>query len=326
MHRLLEMLSCIRLASQRLATQLEEIAARLFEWVWVRVCPLTLGETMHVPAVIFPVANVQQTVAEASQVRTVGYTLMAGNKLDRIRKLALKQSSRALPDLGNAVAMPNRRSAGELQLGPPPTEKIVNKSVDTHFSLSPMCKSLSPAALKALHDPFEACHLQEVLAARKRISFPTASALCLPALQTPSLTAASTPRIKFRSAAFGAALSAAKIVSLSELNWTLQSRDGLIKVPALVPSQIHLDLKAAGVITEPLLDINDFTQRWIVPESWAYQADLSPFIQQESQTTNSSKTLLVFYGLDTVATINVAGHPVAWVNNQFQEYVYDITE
>ncbi|KAJ3003738.1 hypothetical protein NUW54_g5151 [Trametes sanguinea] len=71
---------------------------------------------MHVPAVIFPVAEVQQIVAEASQVRTVEHTLMVGNKLDCTRKLARKRSSRALPDLGNAVAMQNRRSAGEPQL------------------------------------------------------------------------------------------------------------------------------------------------------------------------------------------------------------------
>ena len=55
-------------------------------------------------------------------------------------------------------------------------------------------------------------------------------------------------------------------------------------------------------------------------------------------------TLLVFYGIDTIANIvspsrdistnvshgfcaqSVAGHPVAWVNNQFQQYVFDITE
>ena len=58
------------------------------------------------------------------------------------------------------------------------------------------------------------------------------------------------------SLAFGAGLSAAKILSLSQLNWTVQNQEGLIKVPAQVPSQVHLDLKDADVITEPLLGIN----------------------------------------------------------------------
>lgn len=52
----------------------------------------------------------------------------------------------------------------------------------------------------------------------------------------------------------------------------------------------------------------------------------------------------MFYGLDTIANIvssplshihlrllmlhpqTVAGHPLAWVNNQFQQYVYDVTD
>ena len=58
------------------------------------------------------------------------------------------------------------------------------------------------------------------------------------------------------SLAFGAGLSAAKILSLSQLNWTVQNQEGLIKVPAQVPYQVHLDLKDADVITEPLLGIN----------------------------------------------------------------------
>lgn len=56
--------------------------------------------------------------------------------------------------------------------------------------------------------------------------------------------------------ASGAAFVAAEILSLSELKWTLQNELGLIKVPAQQPSQVHLDLKAGGIITEPLLGIN----------------------------------------------------------------------
>ena len=59
--------------------------------------------------------------------------------------------------------------------------------------------------------------------------------------------------------------------------------------------------------------------------------------------THGTTALLVFYGLDTIANIvsqnlctplvsnsqggqTVAGHQVAWVNNQFQQYVYDVTD
>ncbi|KAF8069887.1 glycoside hydrolase family 2 protein [Lyophyllum atratum] len=115
------------------------------------------------------------------------------------------------------------------------------------------------------------------------------------------------------------------IFDLSELQWTLKNKNGSIQIPASgPPSQAHLDLANAGVITEPLLGINDFTQRWIIDDDWTYTADLSPFSRTLNATAEQT-TLLVFYGIDTVANISVAGHPVAWVNNQFRQYTFDVS-
>ncbi|KAI0637555.1 glycoside hydrolase [Trametes polyzona] len=122
------------------------------------------------------------------------------------------------------------------------------------------------------------------------------------------------------------AIVAAEVLSLSELDWTLRNQENLVKVSARQPSQVHLDLKAANVIPEALLGTNDFSQRWIVADNWVYDADLSPLITDRLAGNRTVKDLLVFYGLDTVASITVAGHPVAWVNNQFQQYVYDVTD
>ena len=49
---------------------------------------------------------------------------------------------------------------------------------------------------------------------------------------------------------------AADVLSLSALDWSLSNANGSIVVPAHVPSQAHLDLFDAGIITEPLLGIN----------------------------------------------------------------------
>ncbi|KAK7043101.1 hypothetical protein VNI00_008455 [Paramarasmius palmivorus] len=114
------------------------------------------------------------------------------------------------------------------------------------------------------------------------------------------------------------------VFDLSELQWTLKSRNGSVVVPATIPSQAHLDLVKAGVITEPLLEINDFTERWVAEENWTYTADLAPFFTTVQPSPND-QTLLVFYGIDTIANITFAGQPVAWVNNQFREYVFDVT-
>ncbi|KAF9010820.1 glycoside hydrolase family 2 protein [Cyathus striatus] len=120
-------------------------------------------------------------------------------------------------------------------------------------------------------------------------------------------------------------LAAAELFDLARLKWTLTSQNGTFSIPASgPPSQAHIDLVKAGVITEPLLGINDFTERWVINENWTYSADISSFIKSDA-FKKSHQTLLVFYGLDTIANITLAGHPVAWVNNQFQQYTFDVS-
>jgi beta-mannosidase len=47
------------------------------------------------------------------------------------------------------------------------------------------------------------------------------------------------------------------LFDLSNLHWTLKNQNGSIQIPARgPPSQAHLDLLNAGIITEPLLGIN----------------------------------------------------------------------
>ncbi|XP_006457264.1 hypothetical protein AGABI2DRAFT_188899 [Agaricus bisporus var. bisporus H97] len=117
----------------------------------------------------------------------------------------------------------------------------------------------------------------------------------------------------------------AEVINLASLEWTLNSSNGTISIPSTgPPCQAHIDLLNAGIITEPLLGINDFTQRWIAEENWTYKADITPFLQS-SAFQSSNKTLLVFYGIDTIANITLSGQPVAWVNNQFRRYVFDVT-
>lgn len=47
------------------------------------------------------------------------------------------------------------------------------------------------------------------------------------------------------------------LFDLSNLQWTLKNQNHSIQIPAKgPPSQAHLDLLDAGIITEPLLGIN----------------------------------------------------------------------
>jgi hypothetical protein len=51
-----------------------------------------------------------------------------------------------------------------------------------------------------------------------------------------------------------------------------------------------------------MISLIDFTQRWIVDDNWTYTADISPFLNSQA-FKQSKKTLLVFYGIDTIANI-----------------------
>lgn len=48
----------------------------------------------------------------------------------------------------------------------------------------------------------------------------------------------------------------ADVFSLSDLSWSLSNENGSIVVPGSLPSEVHLDLKSADIITEPLIGIN----------------------------------------------------------------------
>lgn len=63
-------------------------------------------------------------------------------------------------------------------------------------------------------------------------------------------------RLGLLAAGLSPALVSAEVLSLSSLKWSLKNGNGSIVIPAKVPSQAHLDLLEAGIITEPLLGIN----------------------------------------------------------------------
>lgn len=55
-------------------------------------------------------------------------------------------------------------------------------------------------------------------------------------------------------------LARGNIFDLSQLQWTLRNQNGSIQIPASgPPSEAHIDLLKAGIITEPLLGINGNT-------------------------------------------------------------------
>jgi beta-mannosidase len=65
-----------------------------------------------------------------------------------------------------------------------------------------------------------------------------------------------TLQIAFAFAATLPLLVRCEVFNLADLKWNLRNQNGSISIPAKVPSQAHIDLLNAGIITEPLLGIN----------------------------------------------------------------------
>ncbi|KAL5429282.1 hypothetical protein PMIN06_012743 [Paraphaeosphaeria minitans] len=111
-----------------------------------------------------------------------------------------------------------------------------------------------------------------------------------------------------------------QVLNLSTIDWTLTSPNfSYISVPGMVPSQVHLDLREAQVIGDPLYALNEFNLRWIAYSNWTYTS--APLDLHK----NASSTWLVFNGLDTFTSIDFCGEHVAATNNQFRQYYFDVS-
>ncbi|ORX38084.1 glycoside hydrolase superfamily [Kockovaella imperatae] len=112
------------------------------------------------------------------------------------------------------------------------------------------------------------------------------------------------------------------IISLNGNEWTLTSpgNDSFKSIPAKVPSQNYVDLQAAGVTQDILYGYQEDEQVWVQNSNWSYNhagvtLDTSPGLS----------THLVFEGLDTFTTISFCNEEVATTNDQYQQYIIDVT-
>lgn len=90
---------------------------------------------------------------------------------------------------------------------------------------------------------------------------------------------------------------------------------------------------------DSLYGLNDFDLRWVAYSNWTYSSEIAGlygptrqiYDPQQSltgyrETSEDVATYLVFNGLDTYATIEFCGEYVASTDNQFRQYVFDISD
>jgi beta-mannosidase len=92
-------------------------------------------------------------------------------------------------------------------------------------------------------------------------------------------------------------------------------------VPAVVPGSTHLDLLAAGLITDPFLDQAEEELRWIHRVDWQYQSTFTAASPDDGERVD-----LVFDGLDTVAEITLNGTVLGNTANMHRGYRFDVSD
>ncbi|WP_116244834.1 glycoside hydrolase family 2 protein [Nocardiopsis sp. FIRDI 009] len=102
-------------------------------------------------------------------------------------------------------------------------------------------------------------------------------------------------------------------------------------LPATVPGCVHTDLLDHGVIDDPHTDDNETRLGWIGRTDWRYTRSLAREAAALGRSGGdgggpAERVDLVCEGLDTVATVRVAGHEVGRSENMHRPHRFDVTE
>ena len=106
-------------------------------------------------------------------------------------------------------------------------------------------------------------------------------------------------------------------------HWKLNLENGKSPIaiprdlPVTVPSCVHTDLQAQGIIPDPFLDDNERLLAWIGYCDWTYSTQFD--------APAADKTLLVFEGLDTVAEVILNNQIIAAVKNMHRSYRFEVS-
>ncbi|NLR98457.1 glycoside hydrolase family 2 protein [Rhizobium sp. P38BS-XIX] len=89
-------------------------------------------------------------------------------------------------------------------------------------------------------------------------------------------------------------------------------------IPATVPGNVHLDLMAAQLITDPYLDVNEISQDWIGRSTWRYR------LAFDWDSDDNERVDLSCLGLDTAARLEMNGTLLGETRNMHRSYRFDI--
>ncbi len=94
-------------------------------------------------------------------------------------------------------------------------------------------------------------------------------------------------------------------------------------LPAAVPGDVHLDLMAAGMITDPFYGLESDHCLWMEEKDWWYRTTFR--VPEAEKIKSEKRVFLLFHGLDTFATVYLNGNRLGSHQNMFTPLRIDIT-
>jgi beta-mannosidase len=102
--------------------------------------------------------------------------------------------------------------------------------------------------------------------------------------------------------------------------WQLRERGTGEWLPGRVPGGVHLDLMAAGRISDPFVGDEELRVGWVAERDWEYRRE---FVV-EAAVAAEERVDLVFDGLDTLAEVSLNGAPLGSADNMFRTWRWDV--
>lgn len=90
-----------------------------------------------------------------------------------------------------------------------------------------------------------------------------------------------------------------------------------------LPTNIHLDLLANGIIPDPYIAKNEQQVQWVGEQTWIYETTFD--FPTDVFPRENEKIVLVFEGLDTFAIVKLNGREILTSNNMFVGHRVEIT-
>ncbi|HEX3987754.1 MAG TPA: glycoside hydrolase family 2 protein [Acidobacteriaceae bacterium] len=120
--------------------------------------------------------------------------------------------------------------------------------------------------------------------------------------------------------ALGATGTGPVTLNLGSDHWTLREAGTSRDYPALIPGSTYTNLLAAGSIPDPFFGENNSEVQWVAEKSWFFERSF----EAAADFHGKEYVELVCHGLDTLATVELNGHPLGDCNNMFRTWTFDI--